>query len=496
MAALTSEPPEDFTGLRARKRGASRQPPDYESGLYRTVRYDGRCFLYSGVSDRIFRLDRAAADVIDCATTEELAALEGCSLADVQAKEGALAREPEKGLREQYARAIESSLQQVVLGVTESCNLRCTYCIYSGSYENVRTHSSARMTWDVARRGLDLLFDHCSDSPMPPGVTFYGGEPLLEFPLIERCITYARERNPAAFFTLTTNGLLLSKRVRSLLVKHNVFVTVSLDGPAEIHDRYRRTEGDKPSFSVIWQHLTQLQSEEPDYFAQHVRFSTVLAPPVDQQALANFFNQIGHAVVTSPLDLHRMSEEWQLRPQTDQFTYLAEQFTSFCRRRRSGENLDPLRNFAVCSFGPGLRRIQARGEGLYRDPHRLGQCTVGARKIFVSPSGSLYPCEKVEGGADVEIGDVVGGVSVDKVDALMGRFRAIVAERCGGCWMRHMCTACLMQTVHGGFFDRDKMNYTCRARREGQAKLLGLYAYLIAEDPEVLDFLPQILPNG
>ena len=352
------------------------------------------------------------------------------------------------------------------------------------------------MSWDVAQKGMDLLFDHCKDSSIPPGVTFYGGEPLLEFSLIERCIAYARERHPAAFFTLTTNGLLLNRRIRSSLVKNNVFITVSLDGPAEIHDRYRRTKGGKPTFGTIWRNLAKLKEEAPEYFSGCVRFSTVLAPPVHQEMLREFFDQLGHIVVPSPLDLHRMSDEWQVKPQTDQFMYLAQQFMDFCNRRLSGEKLDPSLNYAVCSLAPGLRRIQARREGLYRDPHRLGQCVVGVRKIFVSSSGSLYPCEKVEGGIDVEIGHVTSGVDLDKVDALMGRFRAVVEDRCGECWMRHMCTGCLMQTVHGGKFDSDKMDHTCRVRRDGQAKLVGLYASLISEDTGALDFLPEILPNG
>jgi len=464
--------------------------------LYRITGYRDRQFLYSGVTDRIIPIDPETAALVLRATDEDLVAFEGQTLSDIAARESRASEDSREAWREHYRRAIRSGVQQVVLGVTESCNLRCAYCIYSGSYENVRTHGDAQMDWPTARSAIDLLLDHCGNSPVPPGITFYGGEPLLESRLIERCIAYARERNPRVFFTLTTNGLLLNKRNRAWLVENDVFITVSLDGPAEVHDRYRRTQGGKPTFDVIRRNLGALRREAPDYHATRVRFSAVLAPPVDPKRIAEFFDRENHVVVTSPLDLHRMSAVWSAKPQPAQFDYLAEQFIAFCRRRRAGEAVDPSRHFAVCSLGPALRRIQARRQGLYGDPYRLGQCIVGSRKIFVSPAGRLYPCEKVEGGADVEIGDVDRGVNLDKVEALMRRFRNIVAERCGGCWMRHMCTGCLMQTVHGGAFDSEKMDHACRARRQGQADIVGLYGYLISEAPDSLDFLPEILPNG
>ena len=57
------------------------------------------------------------------------------------------------------------------------------------------------MSWDVARRALDIALEQPIKDP-PPLVSFFGGEPLLQFPLIKRCVSYVESHGaaPAALF--------------------------------------------------------------------------------------------------------------------------------------------------------------------------------------------------------------------------------------------------------------------------------------------------------
>ena len=45
--------------------------------------------------------------------------------------------------------------------VTQNCNLRCKYCVYSGSYSN-RVHSNKRMSFETAKSAIDFLYAHSS----------------------------------------------------------------------------------------------------------------------------------------------------------------------------------------------------------------------------------------------------------------------------------------------------------------------------------------------
>ena len=72
---------------------------------------------------------------------------------------------------------VEKGLNQIVLQVTQNCNLRCSYCAYSGSYYN-RKHSNKQMSKETALRAVDFFMEHSSEIE-DATIGFYGGEPLL-----------------------------------------------------------------------------------------------------------------------------------------------------------------------------------------------------------------------------------------------------------------------------------------------------------------------------
>lgn len=463
---------------------------------YRVVSFHGRSFLYSAATDRLYPLAPNAAAVLERSGFDQdmLWALElSCSGTACQP----VPAQPDPAAsRTELRRALETEVQQIVLGVTENCNLRCQYCIYSGVYAGVRTHSAERMSWDVARKAIDYLLAHRSASTFPPGIAFYGGEPLLELDLIRRCVEYATAQSGgAARFVITTNGTLLNEAARALAVAHDFTLIISLDGPQAVHDRYRCDTAGRPTFDRIMANLEALRHEAPAYYRDRLRFSAVLAPPIDYRTLDAFFTEVGAPCVVSPLDLYHMDEAWHRRANRPDFEPMAAALERDCRQGVPN-GADRWRYFSVGLLGPVLRRIQSRSERPDAVYYRLGQCIPGARKVFVAPNGDLYPCEKVEGHTDVLIGHVDTGVDAEAAERLLTFFADTVTEHCTGCWMRRMCSACLADVVHGGQIDREKLNTRCPSRREAHADVLGLYAALLEEDPTFLDFLPAAFPWG
>ncbi len=49
---------------------------------------------------------------------------------------------------------LKNKVRHLILQVTQNCNLRCEYCVYSGDYQN-RTHSRKKMSFDVAKKAMD-----------------------------------------------------------------------------------------------------------------------------------------------------------------------------------------------------------------------------------------------------------------------------------------------------------------------------------------------------
>ena len=104
---------------------------------------------------------------------------------------------PEEGVSKQFGR-------EVTFQLTEECNLRCTYC-YQGCKSN------KVMSWDVAKKCVDLLFKMYDDDD-PKGfinkstkqiiLDFIGGEPLLHFEEISYIIgAFPAQLDSPGFFT-------------------------------------------------------------------------------------------------------------------------------------------------------------------------------------------------------------------------------------------------------------------------------------------------------
>ena len=99
----------------------------------------------------------------------------------------------------------EHYMGNLILQVTQQCNLRCKYCAYSGNYYN-RSHTSNRMDFETAKKAIDFYLKR-SEKADQLALSFYGGEPLLEFELIKKCVSYILQRkgDKKILFTMTTN---------------------------------------------------------------------------------------------------------------------------------------------------------------------------------------------------------------------------------------------------------------------------------------------------
>lgn len=183
----------------------------------------------------------------------------------------------------------KSNLSSITLQVTQNCNLRCAYCIYSGSYVN-RTHNNKRMQLETAIKAVDFLYRHSSQSHII-SIGFYGGEPLLEFDLIQKVVDYAEGlfKGKSLQFLMTTNATLLSVEKARYLREHTFHLTISLDGPQSIHNKNRIFAGsNKGSFQVIMNNLKKIKEDDPQAL-KDISFNAVIDMNQDTSCSNEFF---------------------------------------------------------------------------------------------------------------------------------------------------------------------------------------------------------------
>src|SRR3972149_158401 len=130
------------------------------------------------------------------------------------------------------------------------CNFACTYCFEEGVKGNLY------MSEATADRLPAFIKDKFRENQDTLVIDFYGGEPLLSLDLIQSISqaakSFAESRNAVYSFTLVTNGSLFTRKGAEKLVPLGLkSVKITLDGPAEIHNKNRPFKSGAGSFDAI-----------------------------------------------------------------------------------------------------------------------------------------------------------------------------------------------------------------------------------------------------
>lgn len=149
-----------------------------------------------------------------------------------------------------------TSLHMVV--VTLRCNSDCQYCQVTREEKNSK---QCDMTIGTAKKVVDLIFK----SPAPIiKIEFQGGEPTLNFGIVRYIVKYAKKLNKKhrkqLEFVICTNLTLSNKAIFRFLKKHNVYISTSLDGPKELHDKNRILQDGKGSYDTIINRINEARS--------------------------------------------------------------------------------------------------------------------------------------------------------------------------------------------------------------------------------------------
>lgn len=151
-------------------------------------------------------------------------------------------------------KALKEEVRFLYLIPTTRCNLRCKYCHIMN--ESVKCNQKD-MSVKIAKRGIDLFVKYCSLNNENKEIMFYGGEPLLNEPLIRWAVTHIREKEPAfngkVNIIIFTNGTNISSEMANFLAENRVYIVVSIDGPKHVHNQMRITMKGKGSFSEVEQ---------------------------------------------------------------------------------------------------------------------------------------------------------------------------------------------------------------------------------------------------
>lgn len=352
---------------------------------------------------------------------------------------------------------LDANIESINLQVTQNCNLRCDYCPYTGNYYNNRKHSNKRMSFELAKRGIDFLYNHSMNCDVV-NVAFYGGEPLLEFDLIKECIEYTRGKflTKKIVFNLTSNGVLLTDEIMRFFSENDVLLTISLDGPEYIHDKSRVTANGTGSFEIIYKKLHYFKENYSEYFNHKVMFNSVSAQNDGVVDIDRFFTDDPLFkecnVNTTFYSTNYLSSEQPLNKEVDRFRQHMEfeKYKCFLHKMKRIKTL-PTR-MQLNGFKEVIRTAKQLQDftGIPKVFHPSGPCVPGRKKMFMNVDGNFYPCERIDETSPCSvIGNIDDGLSLDKCKTLLN-IGTITEDKCRSCWAIAHCKLCFVQADNGG----------------------------------------------
>jgi uncharacterized protein len=374
-------------------------------------------------------------------------------------------------------------ITRVELLVTQECTMACPYCYgVGGGYG-----SGGMMSEATAMAAINWLLERAGPSE-EVAISCFGGEPLLNFPLIREVVPTFRERTRGrgkSTVSITTNLTLLDQRILDFFVANDVDVVVSCDGPPEIQNRNRPLKSGGDSYASVAPKIRMLLAARPRSLAR-----ATLAPGDDPVLVAAELRSLGFTRLQIEPASGRLLDPSESGAQVRQPDPLAEARLSEARsfrdalRRRDAARVRELADSRDVRLGLELFLDDS---DLYRKvtrPRRLFFCARALTMAAVAVNGDLYPCHRFVGAPGFRMGNVHGG-EPNRGDFL--RSPIVETEVCRSCWARYACGGnCQFESAAASGDPMRPDPASCQARK---ARLEGAIHAVAGIDSECRSWL-------
>ena len=339
---------------------------------------------------------------------------------------------------------VQNKISMFTVELTQQCNLRCSYCCYSGDYRDRRMHNSLEISWETLRHTVNFIQRH-SDSESPKIVVcFYGGEALLALDKMKWVISELRKSIPERYqFSISTNGLLLTENIVDWICSiPDLVINITINGDHTTHDANRKTAGGKGSFSVIMNNLTLFKQKYSEEYDRRIQFLSTVHSCKEIISISDYWE-------TNPLlKNHRPVHISYVIPNFDKKPVSMINLTwvkSFYNRAR-----EDLRNGKENIITDELQRLvgKVRSREFYELPsnQRFVTCLHNLYSCFITARGDLYACEKFC--SKNKVGNVYEGVNDNECRILIDSFLERKNKYCSSCWANRLCRICATNLNH------------------------------------------------
>lgn len=308
--------------------------------------------------------------------------------------------------------------------ITNNCNFRCSYCTLP------QIHSKDQDIFikkELAFVAIDTFFKTISKKVT---VHFFGGEPLLNFPLLKEIGEYAIKRAKKSSKKLTlsiaTNGSILSNEIIEYLIKNNFDILYSIDGDQDLHNTNRQFANKTDSYEVVIKNaetlLKNIKRKE-----KILGRATLTTYDIDIWRISTTLSEIGFKYIQ--IEPSFVPENSPLVVKTEHISLIKENLINFAKNY--AEMFKREKNpFVFLPIGFFLSKITNRQFSNY-------WCEYAKTSVVINTDGKIYPCHRF-----THISSLGSEMSEMHSSEKLRPFRERTSDtikKCDTCWLKYYC---------------------------------------------------------
>jgi len=305
-----------------------------------------------------------------------------------------------EGMREHYSFLFQGPSLHI-LTPTMRCNQRCIYC-------HSRAESSTSKGYDMDEKTAKKIVDFMFLTPAKSIVIeFQGGECLLNFPVVETVIDYAREKSKETGkkvqFSVVSNFTLLNDEILDSLKERKVMgLSTSLDGPKEVHDFNRKFLDGKGSYDSVEYWIKRIKDEFKYDFNLNALCTVSRKSLSMGKEIIDTYSDLGftHVWLRGLNNIGFASETWK------KIGYSPQEFVDFYKKTLDyiiQKNIDGKKMVELMTT-IFLKKIMTKRGPMFVDIQ--SPCGAAIGQLLYNYKGDIYTCDEGKLFNELKIGNV------------------------------------------------------------------------------------------
>lgn len=336
-----------------------------------------------------------------------------------------------------------SSMPEVhmfIIATTEQCNLRCTYCCYSGEYEGNHSHNSRTLCEGDIQAIYDFIAKTAKTKPIR--ISFYGGEPLVNYPLIQYAIQAGQQRwEDDVTFSVSTNGTLLTEERIDWLVNNGVELAISIDGTQPFHDAHRVDAKGNGSYTKVRNALAYLHNNTFNQYPKVILMMTL--PSVSTLiSIAQAWHKDEVLQHYAPTHISGLTPNFSQGVKKEDWETLKTQYIQLLDTYEQHPEWSVLQTF----FDEIVSYWKNRPVFEVSESTPLSTCMPVNTKLYIDANLQLAVCEKFND--RFRIGSINVGIDWQKANEMTKEYYRKRENRCTYCPAVRMCNMCLTSIAY------------------------------------------------